>query len=92
MIHLHVKTKLPKTLSHAHSQPSPPPYTSKEPGYSSATCCTSSVNTTLPAASRGFRCHPVENGGSISKRGKGCASVLRTILSRGRRSSGEKRR
>lgn len=46
----------------------------------------------LPDASRGLRCQPVEKGGAMSKRGKGWASVLRTILSRGRRSSGEKRR
>lgn len=46
----------------------------------------------LPDASLGLRCHPVEKGGAMSKRGKGCASVLRTMRSRGRRSSGEKRR
>lgn len=69
--------------------------TTPQTAYSSrptASCSSESSSIILPNASLGLRCQPVEKGGAMSKRGKGCASVLRTIWSRGRRSSGEKRR
>jgi hypothetical protein len=49
--------------------------------------------TRLPSLSRGRRSQPVLKRFLLaSKRGKGCASVFKTIWSRGRTSLGEKRR
>ena len=49
-------------------------------------------STMLPFRSLCFRFQPVENSWPMSNRGKGCASVLMTTLSSGRRSLGEKSR
>jgi hypothetical protein len=46
----------------------------------------------LPSGPRGFLVQPVLKSGPSLKRGKGCASVLMTTSSSGRRSFGEKRR
>ena len=46
----------------------------------------------FPSASLGFLFQPVENNGPSVKRGKGWASVLMTIFSKGSSSLGENRR
>lgn len=59
----------------------------------SGSALVSTLGTRLPFSSLGMRSHPVLKRFLLaSKRGKGCASVLSTILSRGRRSLGPKRR
>ena len=54
--------------------------------------CSTFDSMILPSAPLGFLFHPVENNGPSWKRGKGCASVLMTTWSSGKRSLGEKRR
>lgn len=90
MIHLHVN-KLSERFAHMDTL-NQVPATPQTQAIAPQSAPPHPSTTIFPAASRGFLCHPVENNGSMSKRGKGCASVLSTILSRGRRSSGEKRR
>ncbi len=46
----------------------------------------------FPSGPRGFLFQPVSNNGPSLKRGNGCASVLMTTLSNGRKSFGEKSR